>query len=180
MQKTLILFLLIVAVLIATCSSNKYVIKPSVFFESFDRADTADFCHITIPEQPFSVELLGSVDTVTEKTIAFHVQIGIYNHGMAPVTKDNFIMNDMTVTALAEGITPIRQYSFHGQTIGPPYAFMSNHRFVFDRAKLERQFADTHIAKFQIILDKFITYNGKPVAMEPVTAFIRIPDGNAE
>lgn len=176
MRIIFILSFLLIAVSLAACGSNNFAVKPDVYFESIDKADTTDFCHILIPEQPFSVELLGSVDTVTEKTIAFHVQIGIYKHGMAPLTKDNLVMNDMTVTALAEGITPLRQQSFHGQTIGPPYAFMSNHRFVFDRAKLERQFADSHIAEFQIILDKFITYNGKPVTMEPVTAFIRIPD----
>ncbi|MEZ5358690.1 MAG: hypothetical protein R3F48_07625 [Candidatus Zixiibacteriota bacterium] len=175
MHKIPLFFLLIIAVSCAACSANKYVAKPSVYFESFDKSDTADFCHIVIPEQPFSVELLGSVDTVTETTITFHIQIGIYNHGMAPVTKDNLIMNDMTVTALADNLAPIRQSSFHGQTQGPPYAIMSYHRFVFDRAALARQFAETHIAAFQIFLDKFITYNGKSVAIEPVSAFLRIP-----
>ncbi len=176
MRKLCITILGTFIVVLASCASNNVIMKPQVFFERQSLQDTTYFDHILIQDQPFSIELLGQVDSVTESSITFHIQIGVYEHQEDSFAKDLLKLNHNSVIVSANGLPPLDYHSYQLLTNGRPHTAMTYHTYKYDLNSLRGVSLTEGIARIDLVLENYIIYNDKAIKLDPAVVLVPLPD----
>ena len=153
---------------VIACHGRRGDVYRTLFFEQPDGTDTASFHHARLPDQPFSVELLGRSHSLSEKHYVLFLQIGVY--GSPGFAEDTLTLNPDKVLAAANGLESTASYSILGRG-QPPYEASSVHFFSFDRDSLAELLGESCLLRFEFHLDEYAVCSSHPVEILPIVAY---------